>query len=93
MGIETVGDCLVGNNADTLIRQQSSSFLIALDVVGIAHQSSEIYAVFEFCYHHIRNLESKPSVVVSVLSTFFTTVSKPIPLAHRVSWFRLLAMP
>ena len=85
LSIETVGDRLIGNDTDTLIRQQSSSFLITLDVVGIVYQAGEIYAFFEFCYHHIRNLESNPSVVVSILSTLVTTMSKPMPFAHRAS--------
>ena len=45
----------------------------------------KIYTVFELSYHHIRNFESKSSVIVSRLSTLLATASKLMPFAHRVS--------
>ena len=85
MGVETVSNRLVGNDTDALKRQQSASFFIAFNVVGIAYQTCKINSVFEFGYHHIRNFESKLSVIVSRLSTLLATVSKPMPFAHRAS--------
>ena len=91
--IETVGDCLVGDCAHALMSNEPSSLGIVLFVGGIIDNAGEIHPIFEFSYHHIRNLESKSSVIASRLSILLTTESKPMPLAHRVSWLRLLAMP
>lgn len=91
--IETVGDGLVGYDAHTLIGDKPTKLGFVLLVVGIADDAAEIHPTFEFGYHHIRNLESKSSVVASRLFILSTTESKPMPLAHRASWLRLLAIP
>lgn len=91
--IETVGDGLVGDDAHAIMGDEPSTFGITLMVVGIIYNAGEIHTIFEFGYHHMRNLESKSSVVASRLFILSTTESKPMPLAHRASWLRLLAIP
>lgn len=93
ISFETVDNSLVGNDAHALMGDEPSTLGITLMVVGIIDNTGEIHTIFEFGYHHIRNLESKLSVIAISLSICETTESNPMPLAHRVSWLRLLAMP
>ncbi len=48
MCVETVSDSFVRNDTDTSKRQQPTSLLITLDVVGIVYQTGKINLVLNF---------------------------------------------
>lgn len=85
ISVETIGNGFIGYDTHALMGDEPSTLGFTLMVVGIIDNAGEIHPAFEFGYHHIRNLESKSSVIASSLSILSTTESKPIPLAHRVS--------